>query len=84
MCGGSVSPGSVVLWCLKTLGCSPPWLSQHKFLELLLAEERLISGRFLRRKPMVVAEVLQRNRTVRIYREENSCPGSQQAEGVLL
>lgn len=30
-----------------------------------------------RRKPMVVAEVLQRHRTSRIYREENSCPRSQ-------
>lgn len=52
--------------------------------ELLSPEERLISGRFLRRKPVVVARVLQRNRTIRIYREENSCPRSQQAEGVLL
>ena len=77
MCGGSVSPGSGVLRCLKPLGHSPPWLSQHKFLDVLSAEERLISGRFLRRKPMVVAEVLQRHRTSRIYREENSCPRSQ-------
>lgn len=63
--------------CLMPLGHSPPWLSQHKFLEVPLAEERLISGRFLRRKPMVVAKVLQRNKTGRVYREENSCPRSQ-------
>lgn len=77
MCGGSISPGSGVLRCLMPLGHSPPRLSQHKFLEVPLAEERLISGRFLRRKPMVVAKVLQRNKTSGVYREENSCPRSQ-------